>query len=406
MEILARTVHYAHQQGVVHRDLKPSNVLLTREGQPKLCDFGVAKLMAGSTLRTQSGMLVGTPEYMAPEQAVEKGTLGPATDVYALGAVLYAILTGHPPFRGATTFGNPLPRCNCWNQCRRPGPSRPSRATWIPSASNAWKRSRAAVQKRPRAGRGFGPLPGRQAHRPRPVGLTERAWKSARRRTAVAALSAAVLVVAVLGFTGIVWQWRKAVAGRDTARRQWYRANMAAAAAALQMHNNVAARRILDTAPAEFRQWEWHYFHSRLDNFTSAYRAPGAGRRCGLQPGRRPAGFCLRGPHRAVVGGGDRVEMALAREHGESLDAVAFSPDGRRLASGDGNGTVRLWTPTPAPARHMPGTCWPHTGPGLQPGRHAAGLDGHAGGRSLPTLGCGHGKSCSRCCPRRPAPMA
>src|SRR5262245_63032314 len=101
LESIARAVHYAHQQGVVHRDLKPSNVLLTHDGQPKLCDFGVAKLLTGRSVHTRRGTLVGTVEYMAPEQAGGNGDVGPAADVYALGAILYEMLTGRPPFRGA-----------------------------------------------------------------------------------------------------------------------------------------------------------------------------------------------------------------------------------------------------------------------------------------------------------------
>jgi serine/threonine-protein kinase len=101
---LACAVHYAHTQGVIHRDLKPSNVLLTGDGRPKVCDFGVAKLLSGSDQKTHSGLILGTAEYMAPEQAEAKTAPGPAADVYALGVILYEMLTGRPPFKGATTL--------------------------------------------------------------------------------------------------------------------------------------------------------------------------------------------------------------------------------------------------------------------------------------------------------------
>jgi tRNA A-37 threonylcarbamoyl transferase component Bud32 len=104
LEALARAAHYAHQRGIVHRDLKPSNVLLTPEGDPKICDFGVAKLLTGSDVKTMSGMLVGTAEYMAPEQASAGAAVGPAADTYALGAILYAVLTGRPPFQGTSVL--------------------------------------------------------------------------------------------------------------------------------------------------------------------------------------------------------------------------------------------------------------------------------------------------------------
>jgi serine/threonine-protein kinase len=103
VETLARAIHHAHQKGVIHRDLTPGNILLTPEGQPKVTDFGLAKLLVGGEGRTQSGAILGTPSYMAPEQAGGRSKgVGPATDVYALGAVLYECLTGRPPFKAET----------------------------------------------------------------------------------------------------------------------------------------------------------------------------------------------------------------------------------------------------------------------------------------------------------------
>jgi serine/threonine protein kinase/uncharacterized caspase-like protein len=105
VEALARAVQHAHQFGVVHRDVKPSNVLLMSDGTPKLTDFGLAKRFdEDASALTHSGAIVGTPNYMAPEQAQGRRDIGPAVDIYALGAVLYECLTGRPPFRAESVF--------------------------------------------------------------------------------------------------------------------------------------------------------------------------------------------------------------------------------------------------------------------------------------------------------------
>ncbi len=100
---LARAMNHAHKQGVIHRDLKPANVLLALDGTPKITDFGLAKQLTDSALKTGTGAIMGTPSYMPPEQATGKSSeMGPASDVYALGAILYECLTGRPPFQADT----------------------------------------------------------------------------------------------------------------------------------------------------------------------------------------------------------------------------------------------------------------------------------------------------------------
>ena len=102
---LARTVQYAHQHGILHRDIKPGNILLDQQGEPHLTDFGLARLVEMESTVTRTMEVLGTPSYMAPEQAVgNNAQLTSATDVYGLGAVLYQLLTSHPPFAGGTSY--------------------------------------------------------------------------------------------------------------------------------------------------------------------------------------------------------------------------------------------------------------------------------------------------------------
>src|SRR5437762_499164 len=102
---VARIVHYAHEHHILHRDIKPGNILLDQKGEPHLTDFGLARLVETESTVTRTMEVLGTPSYMAPEQAMgNNAQLTSATDVYGLGAVLYQLLTGHPPFAGGTTY--------------------------------------------------------------------------------------------------------------------------------------------------------------------------------------------------------------------------------------------------------------------------------------------------------------
>src|SRR5215472_3822894 len=102
---VARTVHYAHEHGILHRDIKPGNILLDRKGEPHLTDFGLARLVETESTMTRTLDVLGTPSYMAPEQAIgNNAAVGSVTDVYGLGAVLYQLLTGQPPFAGGATY--------------------------------------------------------------------------------------------------------------------------------------------------------------------------------------------------------------------------------------------------------------------------------------------------------------
>jgi hypothetical protein len=109
VEQVARAIHYAHQKGTIHRDLKPSNVLIDAADEPRVTDFGLAKRLSGGADLTGTGQVLGTPSYMPPEQAGgHRGAAGPASDIYSLGAVLYELLTGRPPFRAETPLDTVL----------------------------------------------------------------------------------------------------------------------------------------------------------------------------------------------------------------------------------------------------------------------------------------------------------
>jgi serine/threonine protein kinase len=224
VETLARAMDAAHRAGVVHRDLKPANVLLAPDGTPKVTDFGLAKRLDEAG-QTASGAVMGTPSYMAPEQAGGRGKqVGPAADVYALGAMLYELLTGRPPVKGPTALDTvlqvvadePVPASRL-----QPKVPRDLETICLQCLEKEpGKRYASALD----LAEDLHCFQVGEPVRARPVSPLGRAVKWARRRPVVAGLLAAIVLLVGAGLAGVGWAYGLALLERDNARREKDRA--------------------------------------------------------------------------------------------------------------------------------------------------------------------------------------
>ena len=413
VEKLARAAHAAHSLGVVHRDLKPANVLLNRDGEPKIADFGVAKLIdtSGPSL-TLAGTTVGTPEHMAPEQAAG-GEPTPAMDVYALGVILYQLLTARLPFHGSSPVDTMyLVRHQEPVSPRRLQPGLPRDLETICLKCLAKSPGRRYESAEALAEDLTCWVDGRTI-RARPAGAFEQTVLWARRNPSVAVLSALVVLVGIVGISGVVWKWREAesqaaaadasagaarLAAHDAEesanKERWerYRVSVMAASGALRLHDTTAARRALDAAPEAHRDWVWHQLRAQLDRSRAVLRGRGNSVRfTQFSPDARWA--VLQGmdatyrlwdtseqkeygpldigtnPHHLTLsddgatlayGCDDRTVRLCDRATGHvrtvlrtgDLCHIEFSRDGARVVTTTSDGTLRVWDAKSGQERH------------------------------------------------------
>jgi WD40 repeat protein len=315
---VAQAVQYAHSQGVLHRDLKPSNILIDLADRPRVTDFGLAKELTNRAELTLSGQIVGSPNFMSPEQAAGgSAKVGACSDVYSLGAILYQMLTGRPPFV-AETLTETL------HQVANAEPLRP-RALNLSVPRDLETICLKCLEKEPDKRYATAQAVAEETERflrnepilARPVGRVEKAWRWCRRKPVLTGWIAACLLLLVGGASGVLWQWRRAVQGEWVAQQHLYAADMNLSQQALAENNLGRATELLARhAPAklvagsppvavheDLRGWEWRYLWQRCRS----------------------------------------DELFVLGQHANRIQALAFSPDGRLLVSGGSDRQIRLW---------------------------------------------------------------
>jgi eukaryotic-like serine/threonine-protein kinase len=368
VEALARAVHQVHRRGIVHRDLKPSNILLAADGTPKVADFGLAKLLEGGAERTDSGAVLGTPSYMAPEQAAGRpGRVGPATDVYALGALLYEGLTGRPPFRAETpleTFHQVLaaevippsrlvpkvPR-DLETVCLKCLNKDPHRR--YESAEALADDLRRSLDDRP--------------IRARRAGRAEHTWRWCRRNPGLAAsiaLAATALVaVATLSAGFAIYQARAAdrlrteqeAADRERRKAERLALDMALdrglarrdaedpALKVLWLTQALALARPEDASTQEAIRINLSAWAARVHPLRQIFQAGGPVTTAAFRPDGRVLATADHDGTAQLWRVADGAPVGRAMAHRGPIRALRFSPDGRRVLTAGDDGDARLW---------------------------------------------------------------
>ena len=367
LAIVARAIDYAHRRGILHRDLKPSNILLDRRGVPHVADFGLARRTGAEGTSTIADAIVGTPAYMAPEQAEgRREAVTTSADVYGLGAILYEILTARPPFRGKSVL-------DILQQVREREPDRPrSIDPSIPrdleticlkclekEPARRYDSAEALAEDLERWLEGR-PIAARRAS------VVERSYKWARRRPTAAALLLACLLAigaTALAVRGIrsAERWKAEVARHEAAREQaevdGYADRIALAERAWSSNEVDRALALLDDCPDRLRRWEWHYLR-RLCRGELRTIQGHSGVACSVAFAPDTSYFTCpdhRGGLTIWDASADR-EVSHLRGHDGTAFGVAFDARGTRLATAGSDGLVRVWdVATGRLVRSLPG---------------------------------------------------
>lgn len=340
VKITAEAIDYAHERGILHRDLKPSNVLIDPFDQPRVTDFGLAKRLHHDSELTLSGQVLGSPNYMPPEQAAAKrGLVGRRSDVYSLGAILYHLLTGRPPFVGETltdTLHEVLNTEPVSPRLLNPSVPRDLETLCLKCLEKEPARRHQTAQALAEELDLFLRDEPIQA---RPVGHAEKLWRWCRRKPAVAGLIAALHIALVVGLAGILWQWQRAEKGELAARTSEFATRQKAYASDMNLAQQAVAQNNLGRALELLNR------HRPAANPPRSSRREEAHSKSGIsQSLLTSAATDLRGwEWRYLWRQCQGDERFILGQHINGATAVGILTDGKTVFSAGRDRFVRLW---------------------------------------------------------------